>query len=435
MIGVQIFTEWVASFIEIVLYFAIVHAVRPSHFSRKKQAAVFCIISAIIAVGILFLNMVNLTFSLMTIIYWLLAVSIGSCILYKGKFAEFLFVGVIFLTGLNLLEGLMILVINSIWSPELTERFLSGFSVLRMYIIISFKIIEIIISSIVCMVLRKFAVKLKSSLIAFLCSTVGFVCVGYWLIQTNKTLNLKMGLFESILAVACIFICCTVYFFLRFREIQKEQEYTYLENKLLKKSYQVAKESYESNARLYHDMKNHFLMMQNYLADGKVAEAQRYLEKLSADRMAYSVERWTGVEAIDYILSQKIDRAKQSGIITEIYAEYPKDCGIDPVDLCTILTNLLDNAIEACLKIPEGLERKISVTIRRIHQFIIIRIANSNAVVPVIQSGNLVTSKKNGRYHGWGVKSVKAAVERLNGTIEYEYSESLFTVNVMIFYQ
>lgn len=435
MIGLQIFTEWVASFIEIALYFAIIHAMRQDQFQGKKQIAVFSGVSAIIAVGVILLNMVNLSFSLMTNIYWFFAVSIGACILYRGKFTEFLLVAVSFVTGLYLLEGAIFLAVNRIWSPEFTEKVLSGFSVSRMYVIIVIKIIEIVTVAIICALLRRLVIRIKPSFFAFFCSIAGFVCVVYWMLQTNKVLNLKMGLFDSILSIACVFICCTVYFFLRLREIQREQDYIHLENKLLKKNYQVAEESYESNARLYHDMRNHFLVLQNYLEEGKVPEAQQYLKKLGNDSMNASIERWTGVEAIDYILSQKLDSAKKNGIKSEIHAEYPKDCGIDPVDLCTILTNLLDNAIEACIRQPEGYERKLAVTIRRIHQFIIIRIANSAATAPVIKNGYLVTSKQDGRFHGWGMKSVKAAVERCHGTFEYEYKESLFMVSVMIFYR
>lgn len=99
----------------------------------------------------------------------------------------------------------------------------------------------------------------------------------------------------------------------------------------------------------------------------------------------------------------------------KIHGEYPKDCKIDPVDLCTILTNLLDNAVEACMKQPEGEPREIQVTIRRLHQFIIIKIANSSIASPDIRNGKLHTSKKDGNLHGWGMRSVLSAVEKIRG--------------------
>ena len=176
-------------------------------------------------------------------------------------------------------------------------------------------------------------------------------------------------------------------------------------------------------------------MIQSYLADGKVEEARTYLDRLGKDRAAYSVERFTGIEAVDYILSQKAAFAKQQNVETSIHAEYPKDCKIDPVDLCTILTNLLDNALEACRKLPEASAKILSVTIRRINQFIIIQIANSCIEEPVISKGNFKTSKTDKRHHGWGMKNVRLAVEKYHGTMEYEYNKNMFIVSVMLFYQ
>jgi sensor histidine kinase regulating citrate/malate metabolism len=182
-------------------------------------------------------------------------------------------------------------------------------------------------------------------------------------------------------------------------------------------------------------MENHFSVIQSYLADGKIDEAKAYLNRLGKDRAAYCVERFTGIEAVDYILSQKAELARQQNVETSIHAEYPKDCNIDPVDLCTILTNLLDNAIEACEKQPKVFNKRLSVTIRRINQFIIIQVANSCMEEPRIIKGNLVTSKADRRHHGWGMKNIKSAVEKYNGTMEYEYSENVFTVSIMLFYQ
>ena len=69
-----------------------------------------------------------------------------------------------------------------------------------------------------------------------------------------------------------------------------------------------------------------------------------------AKKTGGNVERLTGIEAIDYILGQKISVAEKEQITVTANVEYPKDCAIDPVDLCTILTNLTDNAIESAVK-------------------------------------------------------------------------------------
>lgn len=435
MMGVYIFAEWVFTFIEVAMYFAIVGTTMPKQFPEKKQCVLLPMIAGVVAGGVLLLNVVNFTSMLLTMLYALLVFAIGASILYRGRLLDLFLINLYFITGLNLVESLLLKIISMVWSPELVARMASGFCNERLMIVGSLKLIEIVLVFGICRLIQYLSVELKASWKLFIITAIGFVSATFFVTQTTKVTNLKASLFELIVAAACILICYLLYFFFRLRKIQQEQEHIALENKLLRMNYQAAEESYESNAKLYHDMRNHFMLLQTYLADGKIAEAQEYLQKLGGESSVSSVEKRTGVEAIDYILSQKAAKAAGMGIEMEIHAEYPKECGIDPVDLCTILTNLMDNAIEACEKLPEEAEKKIALTIRRIHQFVIIRLSNTAVSEPVIKNGNLITSKQDTERHGWGMKSVKTAVEKYQGTIEYKYEDHLFTVSVMMFYQ
>ena len=376
MIGIQICVEWLVTFVESFFYFSIIHVLAPTQFKKKKQIIMFLAVANIITVGVILLNFIDISFSLVTIVYGAFAYSFGACILFKGNYFSFLFVAVVYLTGLNFVEGSILRFIEDITGYAVSAQLQAGFSNMRLYLIILFKLVDGLIIWIVRFILKRATVQLGKVRIALAGAVLGFVSATYWM-STNIVTNFKTDLFQAILALAFVFIICSAYFYYRLCQIRKEQESIALQNELLAKNYQVAKESYESNARLYHDMGNHFSMIQSYLADGKVEEARTYLDRLGKDRAAYSVERFTGIEAVDYILSQKAELARQQNIETSIHAEYPKDCKIDPVDLCTILTNLLDNAIEACRKLPEASAKILSVTIRRINQFIIIQIANS----------------------------------------------------------
>lgn len=434
MIGIQICVEWLVTFVESFFYFSIIHVLAPTQFKKKKQIIMFLAVANIITVGVILLNFIDISFSLVTIVYGAFAYSFGACILFQGNYFSFLFVAVVYLTGLNFVEGSILRFLEDITGYAVSAQLQAGFSNMRLYLIILFKLVDGLIIWIVRFILKRATVQLGKVRIALAGAVLGFVSATYWM-STNIVTNFKADLFQTILALAFVFIICSAYFYYRLCQIRKEQENIALQNELLAKSYQVAKESYESNARLYHDMGNHFSMIQSYLADGKVEEARTYLDRLGKDRAAYSVERFTGVEAVDYILSQKAAFARQQNVETSIHAEYPKDCKIDPVDLCTILTNLLDNAMEACGKLPEASAKILSVTIRRINQFIIIQIANSCIEEPVISKGNFKTSKTDKRHHGWGMKNVRLAVEKYYGTMEHEYNKNMFIVSVMLFYQ
>lgn len=274
---------------------------------------------------------------------------------------------------------------------------------------------------------------MKRTKLALIGITVAFFSSLYLLNISNVFYNLRLDGIQTFLMVVCVFALYFAYLCYRLKLLQNEKIFAFRQNNLLKKNYEMAQAAYETNAKLYHDMKNHFILLQNYLADGKVAEAQSYLETLCGTKAMQNAERWTGIEAIDYILGQKISIAAEQQIKMTINAEYPKDCKIEPVDLCTILTNLLDNAIEGAVKSPDN-NRKIDVTIRRIHQFILIRISNSAIEPPVLRNGQLVTTKQDKQRHGWGMQSVKSAVEKYNGTVEYSYTDLMFTASVMLFY-
>lgn len=315
---------------------------------------------------------------------------------------------------------------------------LSGQGIYRMLVVMAIKMLETGIVLLVCRGLSRVAYRLRMSggyAAMIVCLLMGGAGGIYLVTQAESLVGIELNPFQMLSGFSLILVVCTLYFFLRVRETRREQEYTARQNRILEQNYQEAKEAYETNATLYHDMRNHFAMVQGYLTDGKVAEAQAYLEEINGWIDAYPKERWTGIGALDYILNQKKETAARQGTGMVIHAEYPADCRIDPADLCAILTNLLDNAMEACAKQPEGESREITVTIRRINLFLIIRITNSSATASAIKNGNFVTSKRDRRLHGWGLRSVKAAVEKYQGTMEIVYSDLVYTVDIMLFYQ
>ena len=369
-----------------------------------------------------------------TLFYGIVALALGGCILYRGSFVDFLFITITFVTGLVLIEGAIFNAIAWIWSPEVVLRIQEGFSLLRICILIIIKIVEISVALLLGTLIKRITIKMKKTRLALIGSVFAFFSALYLLNISNVFYNLHLDRIQTFLMIACVFTLYFAYLCFRLKSLQKEKEFTSRQNDLLEKNYQMVQASYEANAKLYHDMRNHFAILQNYLADGKVAEAQNYLEVLSGSKALQNVEHWTGIEAVDYVLSQKISIAEKQQIKVAINVEYPKDCKIEPVDLCTILTNLLDNAIEGAVKSPEYTRRKISITIRRIHQFILIRISNSAIEPPVLRNGRLITTKRNREYHGWGMKSVRSAAEKYNGTVEYSYTDLMFTVSVMLFY-
>lgn len=205
------------------------------------------------------------------------------------------------------------------------------------------------------------------------------------------------------------------------RQYQTEKELAQLKTEqaqLLERDYTALSRAYALNARLFHDAHNHIGALRQLLAHGKTGEAVRYLDELQAPVREMADAVWTGDEAADYLINSKAAAAGADGIRFEARVEFPRHTDLHSADLCAILGNLLDNALEAARRVPETQERFARLTIRRINQMLVIKVENSFAEAPVARDGVLQTTKTGGGLHGWGLKSARTAAEKYDGTLQ-----------------
>lgn len=203
---------------------------------------------------------------------------------------------------------------------------------------------------------------------------------------------------------------------------------------ILERDYQAFRRTYADNAKLYHDLHNHIEAIYQCLTGGDLQEAVQYCEEFRTPVREISQTVWTGDKAVDYLISSKMALAEQEHIQTKVNVEYPHNTNIRSVDLTTILGNLLDNALEAAEKAPAHL-RFMNLTIRRINAMLIIKVENGYGDAPTQENGNLLTSKMDKVFHGWGLKSVQTAAEHYDGAIHTEYADGVFKTVVTLSFQ
>lgn len=229
----------------------------------------------------------------------------------------------------------------------------------------------------------------------------------------------------------------SVLFYRLSRQREMELEITQLKQdqaEILERDYQALSRTYESNAKLYHDLHNHIEAIYQCLTQGDIQEAIRYCEDLRTPVREISQTVWTGDKALDYLISSKMALAEQRKVKTKANIEYPHNTNIRSVDLTTILGNLLDNALEAAEAAPGEL-RFLNLTIRRINAMLIIKVENGYGNAPTENSGELETTKEDKAAHGWGLKSVQTAAERYDGTITTDYKDGVFQSVVTLSFQ
>ena len=222
------------------------------------------------------------------------------------------------------------------------------------------------------------------------------------------------------------------------RQYEVEKELAQLKSEqaeLLERDYTAINSTYQVNAKLFHDFHNHIGVLRQLLTCEKYGEAVRYLDELQAPVQNLTATVWTGDETADYLINSKTAAAEANGIRFQVQVEYPRHTNIRSVDLCTILGNLLDNALEAARQVtnPEG--QYVALTVRRINQMLVIKVENRFSATPVWENGELKTTKTETGLHGWGLKSAQTAAEKYDGTVQTSVSGGVFRAVATLSYQ
>ena len=172
-----------------------------------------------------------------------------------------------------------------------------------------------------------------------------------------------------------------------------------------------------------HDYKNHMIVVSAYLEQGNTAAAKAYLNAMQSGVGAAAPRISCGNFAADAILNYKLAYAEERGVGLRFSGAVPPD-GVRDEDLCAVLSNLLDNAVQACEKLPG--DREINVACAEKNGFFLLSVSNP-APLPV-DTGK--TSKPDRKNHGLGLKNVRRVVKNYNGHLSFEQTGGVFTVNV-----
>lgn len=204
------------------------------------------------------------------------------------------------------------------------------------------------------------------------------------------------------------------------RRYEAEKELARLKSEqaeLLERDYTTLNQVYSVNARLFHDFRNHIGVLRQFLTHEKYRDAIAYLDELQTPLREMTDTVWTGDETVDYLINSKMAASSERQIRMQAEVEFPRHTNIRSADLCAILGNLLDNALEAAEKVTSKEKRSVTLTIRRINQMLVMKVENSYAQEPQTEKGQLKTTKTDGGLHGWGLKSAQTAAGKYDGTI------------------
>lgn len=202
------------------------------------------------------------------------------------------------------------------------------------------------------------------------------------------------------------------------------------QNDLIEKHYEEVEAMYRQVRGWRHDYKHHIQTMKAHLVMKQYGELEQYLDELDVDLTTVDTVVKTGNVRIDAILNSKLGVAKSKNIEINAKAIVPKELPLSEVDLCTIIGNLLDNAIEACQKEDESERRFIRVYIDILKEQLYIYVSNSMSD-SIKKQGNTYLTTKSGD-HGFGLMRVDKVVARYGGYLNRQHEEGVFVTEIML---
>ncbi|MCI8972075.1 MAG: GHKL domain-containing protein [Lachnospiraceae bacterium] len=201
------------------------------------------------------------------------------------------------------------------------------------------------------------------------------------------------------------------------------------QNKLLKNEVDEVHNIYLTMRGWRHDYHNHMQSVKAYLAMNNLAEARAYLDALEQDLEDINLLFNTGNINADAVLNAKISLAVKKGIKVDYKAVVPKTLAVSDIDLCVVIGNLIDNAVEACEKVvPEHQFIRLYIGILQKQLYLSV----SNATCETVRKfDEQYISSKRGN-HGHGLKRINKIVDKYGGFINRKNEPGVFVTEIML---
>ena len=308
---------------------------------------------------------------------------------------------------------------------------IDGQNILRWEVYVIAIAIRIVSLIIIYEVLKNFKYKIKANDCAVL-STVFMIGFAALMFSVYNVLNLSkiphILIFFSLTIFILIFLIVFLYskntMFLREQEQKDKMQIAQLQQQFA--YYQEKLKDEEKVRSVYHDMKNHLLVLQRQINSPETAEM---VEKLQSQVAMYGDYEHTGNDILDIILKEKSETAREKHIALSVTADLNGVDFIEPLDISTIFGNRLDNAIEASEKLPEE-QRAILVKAGKMQNFFSVLIENNC----LQDSGNTKsrTTKTDDFFHGFGISNMRNAAEKYGGQLTTKCESGKFLLKILL---
>lgn len=202
----------------------------------------------------------------------------------------------------------------------------------------------------------------------------------------------------------------------------------------ISQQYEIIAGNQEETRRQRHELKNNYLAIETMAKKGDVQGILGFVQDLNRKLHANVRQAATGNVAVDAVLNYKIEHTWVKGIQFKLDLNIPVTLDVKDAVLCGVLGNAIDNAIDACARIPVS-DRIISVVMAVDRKNLFVEVTNNyDGVLLTDKLGHIITRKEEGAFHGFGLSEIHQLLEQNNGTMETVWSDRQFQTRIIFYH-
>lgn len=255
-----------------------------------------------------------------------------------------------------------------------------------------------------------------------------FMGLEYTMIRQNEVFdeNYSSIMFISFLLLIFVLTLNNLLwkYFVKIKKQEKQDALKQDELRMKSEYYYAKAKSDEEIREIYHDLKNHFLMVNNEKNEKLTAGFVARLEEKIKEHQCFLS---TGNDYLDIMLKDKMKIALEKEIKVNVDVDCYETDFIEPLDISSIFGNMFDNAIEACDKLDEGEDKFINLYVLRKNSMLIIKMENTISKYKDNRK-KFSTTKINKNLHGFGLRSIQKSIEKYGGTVRVKCDDNIFLI-------
>lgn len=419
--------------VEAVMFFMMMDA----FFERRRQFPIWQYLIGVVVLTILIrLNNIYLFFNLSNVIGIIISVCIVSLYFFKTSLKKKVVLPVVICAIWSAIEMLVLISITLIFDVTTASDVINIPNYVIFGTIVS-KFIQFMLTYIIYVrgIFKQFELKRPYG-IMFLVLFFSTTCTSYLIFWTMNQINDSNYNTMAMFCGITLYVSTFLAFYLYDRSQRQNQIIRYQEQaeqqmrSQIKHMDEIIFKQNELRA-LRHDMNGHLIALKSFFDARNYEGGSQYIENLGEQFQQTAPSINTGNNALDAILSAKRSLAESKGIAFRTSITIQKDLPIAPEDCSVIFGNALDNALEACDRLPADAAKSITLFLQQDATSINCKITNT---APPNDEKNFATSKADKANHGFGMKNMQEALEKYPSLYNFKQQEDQFEFSFSIFY-